>query len=482
MAKLHLDELIHIELSHSGQPSLFLQIYQQLKTQITEQRLPQYTRLPASRKLASQLKVSRNTVQKAYQQLLAEGYIESKPGSGTDVAAQIPDAYTHITSNTETKQVFPPSQVAKPTIFTPGIPDLAEFPTAIWNKTYRQVLRHHYNTLLFNHSAAGYPELQAAIANYLRYSRAVICDPEQVIITTGTQEGLNILLQSLLTPSQSIAIEKPGYRGVYNVAKAKGCSISQIPVLDDGIDLNALQKRKRKPKLIYVTPSHQYPLGATMPISKRLKLLEYARKNNCYILEDDYDSEFHYQVKPLPSLQGLDKHQRVLYLGTFSKVLFPSVRIGYIVAPKSLITTLSQSKQICFGHTPMLMQIMTAEFIQQGSFARHIKRMRTLYAKKHRALLTACQQHLSSEVKIIDYGVGLHLVILFNDQSINDLKLVSLCKKHKIAAMALSEYYFNKKTQSGLILGFGNTPLDKIESSVMVIKHCLRQQNINAKK
>jgi GntR family transcriptional regulator/MocR family aminotransferase len=470
---LIIEEMLDLELNVTLVAPLYLQLYQAIMNQIMAGKIPLGARLPASRKLAQQLTVSRNTVQKAYEQLIAEGYLNGKVGSGIYVTAEIPSNYYRK------KKILPINKNEVASInevgdFTPGIPDLQLFPHQLWARCCHKVLRHQYKQLLVTSSAYGNLILREAITDYLTQARGVRCTPEQIIITAGSQEAINLVIKTLLQPTQSIAIENPGYRGVYYAARANQANITPAPVLQDGIDLEYLRKQKKSPHLIYVTPSHQYPLGATLPVSKRLELIQLAKKNDSYIIEDDYDSEFHYQVKPLPSMQGLDQDDRVIYLGTFSKMLFPALRLGFLVVPPTLAAQFAQMKLHAFGHTSLFNQAVVAEFIASGQFTRHLKRMRLIYAEKYKAIVAACEQHLPKSVQLHAQNVGLHVTLIFRN-SINDQAFVKKINKIGLYPSALSSYYQTPQKQSGLVLGFGNMKLTDIEPGIMKIAQALKR-------
>lgn len=469
---LNIEEILDLEFVAMADKPLYLQLYQEILQRIISGRMTRGTRLPASRNLAKQLNISRNTVQKCYEQLAAEGYLHSKIGSGIYVAAEIPDTYLNVDVSIPSNPVNRPIRTVASTPkfgdFSPGIPDLELFPHKLWTRTCHKILRHQYQQLLYAKDGYGDLNLRQAIVDYLAQARGMQCNSEQIIITCGSQEAINLAIRTLLQPERSIAIENPGYRGAIYAATSNHATITPIAADEHGINVEILQQQKIAPQLIYVTPSHQYPLGSSLPITRRLELLEYAQQNDSYLIEDDYDSEFHYQVKPLPSLQGLDKYQRVLYVGTFSKMLFPAIRLGFLVVPASLATEFEKMKLYGFGRTTLFNQAVLAEFMQAGHFSRHLRRMRLIYAEKYKVILDACHMHLSEKAQIHAQSVGLHIALSFKNKT-DDQKLVSKLNQLELYPAPLSSYYHSAKKQSGLVLGFGNTAVNRIEPGILQI-------------
>lgn len=470
MGSIPIEELQNIDLSDPN-TAIYLQLYNEITKQIINQEISSNVRLPTSRELASQLHISRNTVQKAYEQLIAEGYLIAKRGSGIYVCAEIPDSYSKaFTRKVEPQTIIKQSNKSK--LLAPGIPDLESFSHQAWQKASNKVMRLNYKSLLCQQSFFGDPEFINTLHEYLTYIRNIKCDHEQIIITTGAQEAINITMWAMLGDNVEIAIENPGYCGAYQAIKTCGIKPKAIPVDKDGISIEHLNKFKAK--LVYITPSHQYPLGMTIPISKRLQLLEYARKNNSYIIEDDYDSEYHFKTKPLPSLQGLDKHDRVIYLGTFSKVMFPAIRIGYIIVPKSLLTKFQNIKQFGCGPTPLINQFILTNFIQSGEFGRHVKRMRVIYAEKYKKIISACNKYLSEEVKLYANDIGMHIALQL-PQHANEDSIIQTLNAKKLFPAPLSEHYKTNK-QKGLVIGFANLNTESIDSTIKIISQIINKK------
>lgn len=361
-------------------------------------------RLPSSRILASDLKLSRVTVEAAYAQIEAEGYLQRHTGKGTFVSRSLPTALSSRNS-----QVLSPGfarlsargekiianggcrDPQAPVAFAAGSPDLRAFPLKIWKQITARQLRTQGERLLGYGDPQGYLPLREALASYLQQSRGVICSAGQILITTSSQQALQLLAMLLIDPADTVWLEQPGYPGARNAFASAGADICAIEVDEQGMVPGA---DSPVPRLIYLTPSHHYPTGVSLSLSRRLHLLGYAKRHGSWIIEDDYDSELHYDGRPLPAMQGLDKHQQVIYLGTFSKVLFPSLRLAYAVLPPALVAPMVTLRTVNDGHSSQLMQAVTAEFMQAGHFASHLRFSRQLYHSRRDHLLTQIKQKI----------------------------------------------------------------------------------------
>ncbi|QJQ04906.1 PLP-dependent aminotransferase family protein [Undibacterium piscinae] len=403
------------------------QLYRLMRQAILDRVLPADTRLPSSRDLASELSISRNTVLYAYEQLLAEGYVEARAGSGTYVADTVPDSVHLPVATTqrspavaETVQLSQRghrlvAQAGASTqqwgAFVAGVPDVTQFPHKIWNALQSKVWRKPPIAALTYGHGGGYQPLREVVAEYLKVSRSVDCEAGQVVITNGIHQSIDLCLRLLSDPGDVAWVEDPCYWGARNLLSASGVTIRPIRVDAEGIcpdeaDLAAV------PRFIFVTPSHQYPLGMVMSLARRRSLLEYARRHGCWIIEDDYDSEFRYSGRPLASLQGMDSGERVLYMGTFSKTMFPGLRLGYLVLPQALskpfVTGMEELHRS--GQAPL--QATMAEFMGQGHFNSHIRRMRLLYGARLEILQQAIDEHFDgSAVHAVGSDAGLHLAL-----------------------------------------------------------------------
>ena len=480
--------------------TLQVQLYQALKTRILTGRLIASTRLPSSRQLAASLSVSRNTVNGALEQLKAEGYIKTKQGAGHYVSDELPESFllVHKQSDIDLGDVDLPSSVAntkglsvsafgqtvlgkpvpgdvsndlpiraeaKNTSFEAGVPDLKAFPIKKWRQIAGDNLR---ISLMGYDSPQGYEPLRSVLADYLRSSRGLECSADQIIITVGAQQANSIALNVLLNEGDTAYVENPGYIGMRKAIAARGANAQGIDVGDEGIDITQLPS-KPTGKLICLTPTHQYPMGGIVPLGNRLRILQWAATHGIWVVEDDYDSEYHYDHKPIAAMQGLGLKEQVIYIGSFSKVLFPALRLGYMVVPGRLVQACVATKTYMSGQTPIIDQATTAEFIQSGLFLRHLHRMRLLYETKLQAILTACNKHLSNVATPIYSGAGMHIVLTFNKSAlkgVKDIDVVNVMNKKQIYGSALSTYYVGKPKYQGLVLGFANTGVSDMDEAI----------------
>lgn len=406
---------------------LHQQVYGQLRWAILSGRLRPGQRLPASRSLARSLGLSRTTVTQGYDQLISEGYLQTRPGAGTYVCLQLPenlltaesiDHSLHtpveipLSDYGNRVQQLPPRGVTTDfeISFRYGQPALDLFPVELWRKLVSKYCRETNHWLSYATSATGYEPLRSAVSDYLQQSRAVRCTPEQVIITNGSQQALSLITQLLVNPNDTVAIEDPGYLGARHIFQASGAKLLPIPLDRDGLMVEELMHHPTPPRLVYVTPSHQFPTGALLSLSRRLALLQWAWKARALIVEDDYDSEYRYGGRPIPSLQGLDTHGSVLYVGTFSKVMFPSIRLGYLVLPASLVEVFSKAKWLADRQPPILTQAVLTEFIAAGYLERHLRKMRLCYERRRAVLVQALYEHFGETVEILGDSAGLHVM------------------------------------------------------------------------
>lgn len=467
---------ITVPLDASGVP-LYRQIYEEMRRQILSGQMSAKSKLPSTRFLAGQLAVSRMTIVNAYDQLLAEGYIEGVSGSGTYVASVLPEEMLE-TKNKERRKsekninnqeklsrrgrvltmvdynnLRASRAYGKISAFHYGLPAMDAFPFDIWTRITSRRLKKMNNSLFSSGDPAGYAPLRQAIAAYVQSARAVRCLPEQVIITAGAQQALSLIAQILIEENNPVWIENPCYAGVSNVFAAAGAKIISVPVDEEGFDLEFALKTDKTARLVCVTPSHQYPLGVVMSLSRRLQLLEWARLNNSWIIEDDYDSEFRYSGRPLASLQGLDNAGRVIYVGTFSKTIFPALRLGFMVVPENLIDAFTAARALSDGHSPSIDQAVLTDFIEEGHFSRHIRRMRALYAERQAALIAAAKKDLHGLLEINADEAGMHLVGWL-PENVCDVTASQKAAAQGIEVKPISAYCFEPLLRGGLILGY----------------------------
>ena len=440
-----------------------------LRTEILAGRLRPGARLPATRDLARQHGLSRGTIVSAFEQLRAEGYVEGSIGSGTYVNKILPEELLQVASpQAEIKVAKTPAVrrvsdyamrvSAFPTIpprpvraFRANLPALDLFPTDLWAQVSARRLRKATPDLLRGCGPMGLHSLQEAIAGYLQTSRGVKCQPEQVAIVSGVQEALDLAGRVFLNPGDRVCMEEPGYIGAALVFEALGARISPVPVDDEGMAVPA--SALSNVRLAYVTPAHQFPLGTSMSLCRRLELLEWARRSGAVIFEDDYDSEFRYSVRPVPALQGLDQHGVVLFSGSFSKVMFPSIRMGYLVVPPDLIDYFAAAMSVTSRHAPLLEQAVLCDFIGEGHFGRHIRRMREIYAERLGVLLESARTELRGLVDIAGVEAGLQTAGWLTS-SMTGEAATDAAAKRDVEVISLSRYCRGKPAREGIKLGF----------------------------
>lgn len=469
---------------------LYRQLYDGYREAIVDGRVRAGQRLPSTRVLAGELQVSRITVLNAFEQLVAEGYFESRVGAGTFVASSLPDEFSkprlqgdaRVSSRRPGRRLPRASAVpvrpADPWLsgggpFRVSQPAVDHFPVALWSSLIARHTRDATAASLSYGDPLGYRPFREAVASYLRTARAVRCDAENVMIVSGSQQALAITARVLLEPGDQAWVEEPGYRGAHDVLSMAGARLSPIPVDDEGLDVEAGINACRKARVAYVTPSHQYPLGVTMSASRRLQLLDWARRHGAWVIEDDYDSEYRYESFPITALQGLDRDDRVLYIGTFSKVLFPSLRLGYLVIPPDLVSRFIAVREAMDIFPPTLPQAALTDFISEGEFGRHLRRMGALYRDRRAALVDALQRELGSLLTVIGDAAGLHLAATARSSRWPDRSVSLLAARQRLWTMPLSSCYLGRPTRRGLVLGYGGTPTSEIPAAVRRLREVI---------
>lgn len=448
---------------------LYRQLYDQIRGHILSGKLPAGSRLPSVRELAAELSASRNTIEGAYQELYAEGYISSRPRSGYFVSdldqAAAPLALPQKPRRQERFPAPPPHYAYD---FHPARLDPESFPVALWRKCFTESLRESSRDLTHYGDSQGEWRLRLSIQRYLDRSRGVVCDPDQIVICSGLQQSLDIVAHLLKGSHAAVAVENPGYHLPRAVFRNHGMEIVPIPVGAHGLDLDTLKAGTGT--IVYVTPSHQLPLGCVMPIASRLKLVEWAEAGDRFIIEDDYDSELRYHGKPVPSLQGLRPHGAIVYAGTFSKILSPALRVSYLVLPPSLLAPYRRLFRDYFGTVSLLEQRTLAKFMEEGHWERHIRRMRTIYKKKHDALLQAVERHFGGRAVVAGQGAGLHLVLQLSGTSRGETEIVDGARHKGIRLLPFSDFFVRSTPGSTmLLLGFGGMTADEIEQGVALL-------------
>jgi len=471
---------------------LHRQLYSKLRNAILTGRISPGAQIPSSRDLARELGVARNTVLNAIEQLIAEGYLQGEQGSGTYVNRTLPDDTLHVphlqaspAQRTRTcyplslrskglttlSTLLPSAKQTKP--FQPAVPAVDAFPFDLWAKLVQKQWRRHPRNLLGFGEPAGYLPLRSAIATYLTVARAVRCEAEQVIIVSGAQQALDLTSRLLIDPGDPVWIEEPGYPGVRATLLAAGAHLIPVPVDEEGLNIQDGVARSAQARLVYVTPSHQFPLGYTMTLARRLELLNWSQRARAWILEDDYDSEYRYTSRPIPALQGLAAQEQVIYVGTFSKVLFPSLRLGYLVVPSALVDVFSAARTVAAGQSPLIEQAVLAEFITEGHFGRHIRRMRTLYQERRAVLLDEAKRELTGLLGVQVSDAGLY-VIGWLPQGIDDRSVAQLAAAEGVDTAPLSGFYRGSGKRSGLMLGFAAFSAPELRSGVRKLARALR--------
>jgi GntR family transcriptional regulator/MocR family aminotransferase len=454
-----------IPLVPSGEP-LFRQVYLGLRNAILSGTFHSGDKLPSTRDVSDQLGISRTVVLLAYDQLLAEGFAVGRSGSGTYVARGVGARRERIPADSASVRLsrygrsaeaawsrveVPTRQPHSPPYdFAYGRSDLETFPFEMWRRMLLRCARKAPVSELDYGPAAGSSALREAICSHLRRSRAVACDPSQVIVVNGSQQALDLIARILIEPGDRVIVEDPCYQGTKEVLRAAGARL--LPVAVDREGLNP-EKLPASGRIAFVTPSHQFPTGAILPLARRLQLLEWAKRRSALIVEDDYDGEFRYEGQPLESLQGLDQAGRVLYIGTFSRTVFSALRIGYLIAPRRLVSAFTAAKWLCDRHTASLEQRTLAEFISSGMYERYLRRVRRRNAARRRALLDSIRKYLGDRVDVGGDGAGAHVVLWLRPRvSVESVIAGALARGVRVYGIA--PYFLKRPSRPGIMLGY----------------------------
>jgi GntR family transcriptional regulator / MocR family aminotransferase len=469
---------------------LYRQLYEGYRDAILERRLRPGQRLPSTRSLSSALQISRISILNAFEQLQAEGYLEGRLGSGTYVAATLPDSFfkparpaaagkpshrpAKRTISHRARALLPEAAgpwLQGPGAFSIGHPPVDRFPAAVWG---RLIARHSHSSqthLLGYAKAMGFLPLREAVAEYLRTARAVRCEAEQVMIVGGSQHALELSVQVLVDSGRPAWVEEPGYWGARNALRLAGARLVPVPVDEEGLIIAAGIAKCPDAAAALVTPSHQYPLGVTMSVSRRLQLLDWARASGSWIIEDDYDSEYRYENLPVASLQGLDQDARVIYIGTFTKVLYPALRLGYIVIPPDLIKPFVEVRRAMDIFSPTFPQAVLADFMREGHFGRHIRRMRLLCRERRTALVEAIKAELEG-LTLLGDEAGMYLTASLA-RGREDRDICLRAASEGLWAAPLSECYLETPDLRGLILGYGSTGAEEIATGIRRLRRII---------
>lgn len=483
------------------------QLYQALRARVLDGRLGSGTRLPATRDLAAMLSLSRNSVVRAYDQLYAEGYIESRVGDGTYVS-QLPKLSTQLSTGlsqglstglsticlSDTEDLsssgrsgsamerlkthhLPPPRTGAPRAFRVGVPAFDLFPFQLWARLQAGFWREPDAALLGYGDPAGEPLLRELIAAYLRRSRGLACTAEQIVITSGAQEAISLCAQLLLQPGDEVAVENPGYRAAGHTFALAGACVRGVPVDEEGLDCARLVQLADC-RLAYVTPAHQYPTGVTMSLARRLSLLDWAEQRNGWVIEDDYDGEYRYSGAPLAPLAALDRQGRVLYVGTFGKIAFPALRLGYLVLPQRLVQPFSQGRALAVRHSEIGNQHVMAQFMAQGHFQRHIRRMRKAALARRNVLKAGWPTGVPGLGNMPEVAAGLHVRVAVGNYA-REQELVALAEAVGVEINPLSSYWLEDSEvpvdkRAGLVLGFAAVPEAQIADALMRVRKAWR--------
>ncbi|HYC55369.1 MAG TPA: PLP-dependent aminotransferase family protein [Candidatus Binatia bacterium] len=473
----------------SGQGPLHRQVYLALRQSILSGELRRGARLPSSRALAEELSVSRTITQLAYEQLIAEGYLAGRVGSGTYVAEELDPQLNADSDEDDGIDAEPPrlSRAGRRVLersaslygaafalrgrqrydFRPGLPPLADFPHERWRRMLGRQARRLDGAAYEYPPAKGLLVLREALVSYLRRSRALVCDPEQIVIVGGSQQGLDLAARVLLDPDDEFLIEEPGYEGARNVFSLTGARAVAAPVDEEGIVCTALHEVSPRARVAYVTPSHQYPTGSVLSLPRRLALLAWADRAESYIVEDDYDGEFRYSGRPLAPLKALDRSGRVLYLGTFSKVMFPALRLGYLVLPNALVRVFARAKPLADGGTSPLLQATMADFVSSGSFELYVRRLRARMRERRQALLDAIDASLGEEVRVVGGEAGLHIMLQWKNRSPADVDaMMAAAAERGVGVYSAASYYIHPPEVGEMVLGYAAMTPAAIRSGI----------------
>ena len=462
-----------------------LQLYRILQTAIRQSTLPAGLKLPPTREMAQVLGIARNTVVQVYEQLVLEGLAQAGVGRGTYVMESAPGfigrarAVPARRASALSRRGDDLVQGARASplqwgAFAPGGPEERMFPAKVWSRLHTQAWRDVQPSQLSYAIGAGHPDLRNAIAEYLQGTRGVACSADQVVVTNGTQQALHLVAQLLADSGDTVWLEDPGYWGARSIFRNAGLALQPVPLDAEGLAPTA-QQQLAPPRLMFLSPSHQYPTGVLMSHGRRRQLLDYAARHHVWIVEDDYDSEFRFAARPLPALQGLDEQGRVIYLGTFSKTLFPSMRQAYLVLPRDLVDSFSRALNELYREGQTLQQVVLARFMREGHYARHIRRMRGVYAARRGALIEAIVRRFGQQLPVLGSDAGLHLMLGLPIH-VDDDAVARQALQAGVMTRPLSLYSLRKPVPArGLVLGYGAVTEQEVRASFDTLAEVLER-------
>jgi GntR family transcriptional regulator / MocR family aminotransferase len=469
----------------------YARIYDRIRTAIASGALSLNARLPSSRTLAKDLGVARNTVDWALSQLVADGYIVRRRGAGSFVVGRLPErdapplalkraavlrrgAEPRVSQRAKALQIYPGHYRSVAAIpFTPSLPPIDLFPRKVWNRLLNREAGRPGGDYWAYGASNGLPALREAIAAHTSAMRATRCSPDQVIVVTSAQQAAELAGKVLADPGDRAWVETPGYQPVQHCFRAAGLDVVQAPVDEQGLDVRAARMLAPRARLAYVTPAHQYPLGYEMSLERRRALLDWAQDEDAYVVEDDYDGDYRYEGRPLASLQGIDTSGRVIYVGSFNKILFPALRIAYAIAPESLVGAFVDAKHVADGHTTLLMQGVLAAFIHEGHLARHLRRTRAIYDERRIAFLEEAQ----ILADVLDFGpatAGMHVTGIFKDGQmlrVDDRAVTAECARAGVEVHPLSKY--GATDRGGLVFGFAGASRAAARSGLEIVRRAI---------
>lgn len=470
-------DLQHLKLSRQHDAPIYLQLYRRYREAITSGKLRPGDRVPSVRSLASELNLARGTVEVAYQMLVSEGYFVARGTSGTFVSLHL-DGMAEPGHTTQVVPAIPPATLPESSgdellPFQLGLPALDAFPRKAWVRLTGRRLRTLETAAMTYPDAAGYEPLRRAIATYLGISRGITCSHEQVFVTAGYRGALELVCRALLKPGDLGWYEDPGYLLARHFLEYAGMRLEPVPVDEEGLNVARGQQQAADARFAVVTPTHQSPTGVALSLPRRLELLDWASRRNAWIIEDDYDSEFRYHGRPLPALKSLDRDGRVLYTGTFSKVLFPGLRLAYLVVPAAQIATFRMCSAQYSSAGSIVSQAMVSDFMEQGHFARHLRKMRLVYAQRRQYLVDALTQTMGERLHVQPQAGGIHVLAHLNTRQ-NDKVLAAAARAKGLAIHALNDWRIRASGQGGLLMGFANfKTVEETEMSVRELETLL---------
>lgn len=474
----------------AGARPAYQRVYERFRDAVRSGALVKGQRVPSSRELALKYGVARITVTQAYEQLVAEGYLETRRGAGTFVAGELPDVFFRVVDDRvdggrDPGSLFTESvgkRYLEQPVFLSGCSDLGAFPRELWLKLFARQLRGSTDALnTYGHGEGGFLGLRVAIAGHLSTQRGVRCEAGQILVLSGSQPGIELVARALVKPGDRVAVENPSYRGIVDSFRLNGAEICSVLVDEQGMLVENLRKMKVAPRVVVVTPARQFPLGVAMPVGRQAALLEWARETGAWILEDDYDSEFQFRGKPLPAMQGLAKYERILYLGTFTRSMFPDLRIGYLVVPSAVYPDFLALWKTAAMNPPVSLQATLAVFMRECHYLRHLRKMRLLYAKRCKWLAERVVAVLGDWIELGPTDGGMHFVGYYR-KPVDAKRLREEGRKRGYSFKSISSYGPARVERDGMMFGFSSFEAKKMEEGLAVLREVLESVPVTTKR